>query len=147
MKWNINSFVEIGLIMVVLSGLTWITVDQFSLAKAKSRDVERKSELHEVSKVVRLYYKDYKKLPTDELINSLWGKEWRDGDYVYMKMIPKEDYGLKEYCYQINENGDGFWLFTDLENKFDVDCIKKKWKCQGQEYCYRDEYKNSDIIN
>ena len=134
-----NIVLEIGIIIVVLGFLGWVTLQQFDLSKAKSRDVERKSELHEVSKVIRLYYKDYGKLPDQDLLNSLWGKEWRDGDYVYMKEVPKENYlNNKEYCYRTSSDGKSFMLFTDLENKSDVDCRGKIWSCEGKDYCYRD---------
>ncbi|MCW1949351.1 MAG: hypothetical protein KIH89_002790 [Candidatus Shapirobacteria bacterium] len=129
---------ELGFIFVVLGLLSFVTYRQFALAAARSRDVERKSEIHEVSKVIRLYYKDYGKLPEEELFNSLWGKEWRDGDYLYMN-IPKEDYlADKEYCFkQLN---DSFALFIELENKNDPDCLKQLYECNGRQYCYRDVF-------
>ena len=134
-----NIILEIGIIIVVLGFLAWITWGQFDLAKAKSRDVERKSELHEVSKVVGLYYKDYGKLPEDSLINSLWGKEWRDGDYVYMKEVPRENYlNDKEYCYKVGDDGRSFYLLAELENKGDVDCLSEEYWCNNHQYCYRD---------
>jgi Tfp pilus assembly protein PilE len=137
---NKGFYLEIILILLVLGVLGWITSNQFLLAEAKSRDVERKSELHEVSKAIKLYYKDYGKLPSENLINSLWGKEWKDGDYVYMAMIPKEDYlKNKEYCYQTSDDGKQFYLLTDLENKGDTDCSKDLWTCSGEKYCYRDQ--------
>ncbi len=145
---NKGLVVEMVLIVLVLGFLGWFTAGQFSLAEAKSRDVERKSELHEVSKAIRLYYKDYGKLPSESLINSLWGKEWKDGDYVYMKMIPKEDYLKdKEYCYQVSEDGKSFYLLTDLENKGDVDCSKTLWTCGKGQYCYRDVLTADETIN
>lgn len=145
---NRGLIIELGFIFVVLGAMVWFTGGQFSLARAKSRDVERKSELHEVSKVIRLYYKDYGKLPDQGLINNLWGKEWRDGDYVYMKEVPRENYvENKEYCYQISSDGKSFMLFTDLENKGDVDCYRKVWNCEGREYCYRDVLEAVEVKN
>lgn len=128
-------------VVMILSGITW---KQFDLAKKKSRDVERKSELHEVSKVIRLYYADYGKLPVQDLINNLWGKEWKDGDYVYMKMVPKEDYINDEYCYKQYDNKT-FALLTNLENKRDIDCFGRSMDCGGKQYCY--ENKMSAIIS
>lgn len=142
-----NIVLEIGIIIVVLGYLSWFTLGQFGLARAKSRDVERKSELHEVSKVVGLYYKDYGNLPEESLINSLWGKEWRDGDYVYMKEIPRENYlENKEYCYMVSDGGKDFYLLAELENKGDVDCLTEKYQCNGQEYCYRDKLNVDELI-
>lgn len=143
-----NNWLELGIIIIVLGGLSWITLGQFNLAKAKSRDMDRKSNLHEISKVIRLYYKDYKKLPEEKLVNSLWGKQWMDGSYVYMKVVPSENYLLnKEYCYQISSDGKSFYLFADLENKGDVDCSKNLWQCGGVDYCYKDVLEAEEIIN
>lgn len=148
MMKNKTILLELGLIFLVLGCLGWFTWGQFSLAKARSRDIERKSELHEISKAVRLYYKDYGELPSEDLINSFWGKEWRDGDYVYMKMVPKEDYLIvKEYCYQVASDGLSFYLFADLEDKGDSDCSEDLWKCGDNEYCYRDELEANETIN
>lgn len=143
-----EKFFEIGMIVVVLGFLGWITWGQFSLAGAKSRDTERKTSLHEVSKIIRLYYKDYGKLPDEDLLNSLWGKEWKDGGYTYMATVPKENYLKdKEYCYSVGDDGLRFYLFADLENRKDEDCSKDLWKCEGNDYCYRDELEVSEEIN
>ena len=127
--------------VIILSGITW---KQFDLARKKSRDVERKSELHEISKVIKLYYADYGKLPSENLINNLWGKEWKDGDYIYMKMVPKEDYTSDEYCYKQYDNNT-FALLTNLENKRDVDCFGRSIDCGNKKYCY--ENKMSAIVS
>jgi len=129
---------EIIIVIVVVGILGLITWSQFDLAKKKSRDVERKSELHEISKAIKLYYADYNKLPDEELINSLFGKEWRDGDYVYMKQIPSENYTDQEYCYKKYENN-VFGLLTNLENKKDVDCFGKSIECGENNYCFEDK--------
>ena len=114
-----------------------ITYQQFGLARAKSRDDMRKGGLNELSQVIRLYYADYKVLPEEKLINSLWGKEWKDGDYVYLKTVPKENSLDKDYCYLIENGGKDFSLFANLENKSDKECQKDKWSCGGQNYCYK----------
>lgn len=143
-----EKILEIGVIFIVLGLLGWITWGQFSLAKAKSRDIERKTSLHEVSKMVRLFYKDYGKLPEEKLINSLWGKEWKDGEYIYMSTVPKENYlKNKEYCYEVSDDGKVFYLFAELENKRDVDCKVNFWKCGDNQYCYRDVLEASEEIN
>jgi len=129
---------EIIIVLVVVGILGLITWNQFDLAKKKSRDVERKSELHELSKAIKLYYVDYNKLPDEELINGLFGKEWKDGDYVYMKEVPKENYTSQEYCYKKYENN-VFGLLTNLENKKDVDCFGKLIECGENNYCFEDK--------
>lgn len=136
--------VEIFIVVLVVFVLSWITWSQFDLAEKKSRDVERKSSLHELSKVIRLYYADYGKLPEEKLINGLWGKEWKDGDYIYMKQVPKENYIDNQYCYKQYDK-QTFALLTNLENKKDVDCFGKSFDCDGKKYCY--ENKMSAVVS
>ena len=131
-------FGEMLIILVVVGVLGMITFNQFSLASAKSRDADRMSSFHELSKAIRLYYKDYGRLPGESEINSLWGKEWKDGDYTYLKVMPSENYLDNQFCYQVSEDKRNFIFFANLENKYNVDCKKDAWECGGKKYCYRD---------
>lgn len=127
---------EVLLIIVVLGILFFITYKQFALAQAKSRDLQRRSDLSEFSKVIRLYFIDYGKLPDSKLINSLWGKSFVDDGYVYATSVPKEKYGNKEYCYTVNSDEVSFKMFAEFENKNDPDCKKDGGLCNGIKYCY-----------
>lgn len=135
---NKNLVIEILIISICISFLGWITYRQFSLAAAKSRDADRMSSLHELSKAVRLYYKDYGNLPDEKLINNLWGKTWKDGEYTYLEVMPNENYLGKNFCYKNGEDGKSFLFFAELENTTNSDCQKDKWECGGTKYCYRD---------
>lgn len=130
--------IEILIIIVVIGVLSFITYSQFLLAGAKSRDLQRRSDLHEFSKVIKLYWADYGYLPSEGLINSNWGKSFVDAGYVYTKSIPKENYGVKEYCYKIGDDGVSFKLFAEFENERDPDCKKDGQLCGGVKYCYTD---------
>jgi len=129
---------ELLIIVIVIGILSFITFKQFALAQAKSRDLQRKSDLHEFSKVIKMYRTDYNKLPSDELINGLWGKNFVDNGYVYANSVPKERYGNKEYCYEAGADGISFKMFAELENKIDSDCKKDGLLCGGVKYCYTD---------
>ncbi|MDD4135812.1 MAG: hypothetical protein PHN66_01945 [Candidatus Shapirobacteria bacterium] len=129
---------EILIIIVVFGILSFVTYKQFALAQAKSRDLQRRSDLGEFSKVIKLYFADYGKLPDNSLVNSLWGKSFTDNDYVYATSVPKEKYGNKEYCYEIGSDGVSFKMFADFENKNDPDCKEDKFLCNEIEYCYTD---------
>jgi len=133
--------IEMSVIFLVIGVLFFITYKQFALAQAKSRDLQRRSDLNEFSKVVKLYFADYGELPGNELINGLWGKNFIDNGYVYANSVPKEKYGNKEYCYEIGNDGISFKMFAEFENKNDVDCKKDGFLCNGIKYCY------TDIIN
>jgi Tfp pilus assembly protein PilE len=133
-----NNLIEILVIIVSIGILSAITYKQFALAQAKSRDLQRRSDLHEFSKIIKLYYGDYRKLPDEKLINSLWGKSFIDSGYSYTDSVPKEKSGNKEYCYQIIEDGVSFKMSAEFENKNDFDCKKEGQLCGGIEYCYTD---------
>lgn len=133
---------EILIVVVVMLILGGITCQQFLTAWAKTRDGQRKSDLNELSKSIRMYYADYKKLPNDKLINGLWGKEWLDGSYVYMKQLPKENYSKIPYCYMAGADGKSFVLFAYLEYKSDPDCKKQEQKCGGNSYCFVDNFES-----
>lgn len=136
MKNKIN-FWEILIILVSIFVLAGITVKQFELAAAKSRDTDRKSSLNELGQTIKLYFADYGVLPAEKIINSLWGKEWKDGDYVYLKKLPQENRIGKNYCYLVENEGKNFSLLANLEDKHDIECQENKWVCGGNKYCYK----------
>jgi Tfp pilus assembly protein PilE len=144
---NKSKLIELLIIFLILGFLGKITYNQFSLAAAKARDADRMSSLHELSKAVRLYYKDYGRLPDEKLINSLWGKVWKDGDYTYLSVMPKENYLNKEFCYKNSQDGNSFMFFVELEDKGNIDCQEEKWECGGVKYCYSDTLSAKVAIN
>jgi len=133
-----KTYLELLIIVVVFGILSFITYQQFALAQAKSRDLQRRSDLNEFSKVIKLYFADYGKLPSNELIDRLWGKTFVDNGYVYANSVPKEKHGDKEYCYEIGSDGVSFKMFAEFENKDDPDCKKDEQLCNGIKYCYTD---------
>jgi len=137
--------IEILIIIFIVGILGFITYKQFALAQAKSRDLQRRSDLNEFAKVIKLYFADYGKLPTDEVIKDVWGKSFIDKTgYVYAVSVPKEKYGNKEYCYQVNSDGVSFKMFAEFENKGDADCKKDGQLCNGIKYCYTDNINASE---
>lgn len=133
-----NFLIELSIVVVAVVFLGFITWQQFELARAKSRDQQRKSDLHEFSKIIKLYFADYNKLPEEKLINNLWGRQFIDEGHEYAKSVPKEKYGDKEYCYEIGADGVSFKMSAELENKSDPDCKKDGQLCNGIKYCYTD---------
>ena len=133
-----NNLIETLIIVITIGILSFITYKQFDLARAKSRDLQRRSDLHEFSKAIKMYFGDYKKLPDEKLINSLWGKQFIDNGYSYADSVPKEKKGDKEYCYQIGEDGVSFKMSAEFENRNDFDCKKDGQLCSGIKYCYTD---------
>ncbi len=122
------TLVELLVVISIMSILTVITVSQFTTAKQKARDVQRKADLSSVAKALELYLVDYGKFPTaaNGTINvsgTTWGGTFTDASgYVYMKVMPKENTSTNPpYCYAVSADGKKFALFAQLENLNDLD--------------------------
>lgn len=136
---------ELVIVIMVMMVLGFITYTQFEEARAKARDVSRKSDLNEVSKAIQKYYADYGHLPQngnddDPDLNSLWGKQFKDSTgYVYLEKMPEEKYlAEKPYCYEPSPESNYFRLFAEFENDKDPDCKENHYTCGGRSYCYTD---------
>lgn len=73
-------YIEILIVVVLISFLSIVTFNQFDMANKKARDVQRKNDLREVAKSIQLFYGDYGYLPGVDVsgefdVNELWGKE------------------------------------------------------------------------
>ena len=133
------TLVELLIVIAIMGILTSITVSQFITAKKKANDVARKSDLNGISKALQMYFTDYGKMPAMSvdgkgkiMINSNtlnWGDEFKDGDYVYMIKLPKENNSaMAPYCYKTDSEKKQYALFAQLENTGDKECIGK-YKC------------------
>ena len=115
---------ELLVVIAIMSILTVITASQFGAAQRRSRDMARKADLSSLSKALLTYYADYGFFPAEDEIS--WGGEFKDDtDYIYMKVVPQENYerlGLPAYCY-VAEGvpPTKFALFSGLENEEDSD--------------------------
>jgi len=121
------TLVELLVVISIMSILTVITVSQFTSARIRSRDVARKADLNSLSKALQNYYADYGVFPTED--NFDWGGEFKDADYIYMKVVPEEkSSSMPSYCYVVNngvgEDSDKFALFSGLENEDDEEYNK-----------------------
>lgn len=136
------TLVELLVVVAIMGILTIITVSQFSTARKKARDVSRKSDLNSVSKAVTGYFADYGIFPLDDTsslsINSMWGGEFSDKGYVYMKTMPKETQtNWPNYCYVVSTDRKSYAIFAALENTTDADCKTPGYThCGGKSYCY-----------
>jgi len=106
-----------------------------------------------VSKALLMYFADYGKFPAasgpgEIMIGGAaleWGGEFIDGDYIYMKVLPRENkIGASPYCYKVDDNTNPkkYALFTMLENTVDSECHLSgevgAYSCgnAGDKYCF-----------
>jgi hypothetical protein len=55
---------------------------------AKSQDAKRQEDIQEVKAALDVYYQDHNCYPREDTIP--FGREWRDGNTVYMKKVPQD---------------------------------------------------------
>jgi len=127
------TLIELLVVITIMGILTIITASQFTLARKRAADSQRKTDLSSVAKALQMYYADYGKYPREgdlyegKGVNDLWGLKMRDaGGYVYMETVPKENVLPLpiHYCYKVSEAQDKFSLYTTLENRNDSECVK-----------------------
>jgi len=134
------TLIELLVVVAIMGILTMITVSQFTTARQKAHDVQRKADLSALRNALLMYYADYSVMPDsspdgrvivqDHAIAKVinWGEEFSDSaatPYVYMKVMPKENKSdFPSYYYEQLESGKGFALYAALENEVDEDCRK-----------------------
>lgn len=124
-KFRGFTLIELLVVIAIMGVLTVITVSQFQTARKKARDVARKGDLNAVTKALLMYFNDYGILPDSDTINNLWGGEFSDQGYIYMKVMPTENQnGQPEYCYLVDADQKKFALLATLENTEDSEYDK-----------------------
>ena len=137
MRKNGFTLMELLVVIAIISILTIVTVGQFNTAKKKANDVARKGDLNAVSKALQMYFTDYGVFPPVNKIT--WGNVFTDvTGYVYMKLLPVENYTNIPYCYKISLDGKKYALYANLENTTDKECTVGAYSCGGRSnaYCY-----------
>jgi type II secretory pathway pseudopilin PulG len=126
-----------------MSILTVITVSQFTTARKKARDVQRKGDLNALTKALTMYFADYGSFPLAAAVNDRWGGEFKDASgYIYMKVLPEEKTsGMPEFCYVVSADQKSYGLFAMLESTTDNDCHMAGGegefvRCGANHYCY-----------
>lgn len=113
MKTKGFTLIELLVVIAIISILTVISVSQFNTAKTKAKDTQRKADVDSVYKAVNMYYADYGHFPPQGSI--VWGGEFVDGDYYYMKKVPTENILETQMCYLPNDELSSYVLFANME--------------------------------
>jgi len=127
------TLIELLVVISIIGILAALIMVNFNAARERARDAQRKSDLDQVKKALRMYYNDNNSYPaTGSLI---WGSIFQSagGNMVYMKALPhdpswKKD-GDSDYNYTQTANGQDFCLWAGLENRSDGDMIKSRSRC------------------
>ena len=125
------TLIELLVVIAIIGLLAALIVVNFNAARERARDVQRKSDLDQTKKALRMYYNDNNLYPVDGTL--VWGSPFQsvDGNMVYMRLLPQDPVEGKTYSYSQRATGQDFCLSATLENKSDGDIVKSKTRCSG----------------
>lgn len=135
------TLVELLVVITILGILATIGLGAFTSSQARSRDVQRKSDLRQISSALELFYSDYGKYPSSNNgaiqsckynsttatgTNCIWGDtgsagNFTDGKTTYFQALPKDPSSNLHFYYRVvnNSNNQAYQLFAYLENTQD----------------------------
>ena len=122
------TLIELLVVIFIIGVLVSLILANILGARQRAEDVQRKNDLQQLQKALRLYYNDYQRYPesdgdagltSDVLENSRFVVE----DTVYMGQVPDE------FEYYVDEDGEAFRLFVALDNLSDKDIEKSQNRC------------------
>jgi len=129
------TFIELLVVISIIGVLASLVLVNFNAARERTRDVQRKSDLDQVKKALRMYYNDNNFYPAANLV--AWGSSFQSGTMVYMKILPHDPSyqaadQLPEYNYELVVSGaQDFCLWASLENASDGDIVKSEARCSS----------------
>jgi len=138
------TLIELLVVISIIGILAALIMVNFNAARERARDMQRKSDLDQIKKALRMYYNDNNQYPTSSgdykiigcgtgatPITCDWNSEWLRSGMVYMKRLPNDPSEGKNYKYQQVSSDQDFCLWATLENKSDGDIAKTKSRCSS----------------
>jgi len=136
------TLIELLIVIAIIGILTALVTTNLQGARARARDVRRKSDLRSIEQSIRLYYNDMKSFPLSNssyAINGCeggtscsWGGPFATTNTVYMSGLPQDPSSnnatVINYEY-FSITDDQFMLVTKLENLSDPDIAGSQARC------------------
>jgi len=129
------TLIELLVVISIIGILAALIMVNFNAARERARDAQRKSDLDQVKKALRMYYNDNNSYPATGSLS--WGSVFQSasGNMVYMKVLPHDpswkQAGDPDYNYTQQGSGQDFCLWATLENKSDGDISKSRSRCSS----------------
>lgn len=130
------TLVELLVVIFIIGVLVSLLLANILGARQRATDVEKKANLQQVKRALRLFYNDFQSYPAavgDRFTNEVTGgtpvpegEEFHNQDndeVIYMKEIPEYD----EYA--VTADGNRFVLIVTLDNPSDKDIESSKSRC------------------
>lgn len=125
------TLIELLVVIAILGVLSVIGLSSFKASQMKARDARRKSDLQQLQRALEMYFNDHKQYPE---IQNYWGTELKDGETIYMKLIPSDPTGDPQYCYLKDPGGTYYRIYAKLENTEDQNIGGPFTSCSTQKY-------------
>ena len=138
------TLIELLVVISIIGTLVGLIVNNLTDARARARDVRRKSELSQLKTALRLYYNDYQHYPAGTGLyiqgcgatgtdNCTSGGTFSAGSEptIYMKTLPAD-------LFYESEGEDDFIAKMVLENASDPDLAAAQAACPGPNYAATD---------
>ena len=128
------TLIELLVVISVIGLLAALIMVNFNAARERARDVQRKSDLDQVKKALRMYYNDNNLYPINGSL--VWGNPFQsaDGNMIYMKLLPQDPANqgaAPTYQYTQAAEGQDFCLWATLDNKSDADIVNSQARCSS----------------
>ena len=120
------TLIELLVVISIIGLLAGLVISNVAGVRERARDVERKSDLDQIKKALRMYYNDYNSYPAS--IPTV-GDQFSVGSMIYMKLIPKDPVSNQPYTYTRGTCTEDFRLVATLENKSDSGIDKSQDRC------------------
>ena len=129
------TLIELLVVISILGLLAALLISNISGVRERARDVQRKSDLDQIKKALRMYYNDHNSYPSSVPFGAVFNDP--DGTMVYMKEVPNDPSTGATYSYYSHdaiahpctEGTNDFRLVAVLENKSDASITKSHSRC------------------
>ncbi len=133
------TLIELLVVISIIGVLTAALLANFVGVRGRATDSQKKGNLNQFKKALRLYYNDYQKYPEgngsalygcgDDAVTScgLSGGSFSANGVDYMKKLPSDD--TMEYYNQATTDDEVFVLVTQLENASDQGIAESQARC------------------
>ena len=127
------TLIELLVVISIIGMLTALIVANYNAARSRARDAQRKSDLNQIKRALRMYYNDQTPTVYPATGEVPFGSIWQtsDGAMIYMKTVPQDPSPGETYSYQVDPSYQDFCLWAELENKADGDIDKSQARCSN----------------
>lgn len=130
------TLIELLVVISIIGLLAGLVISNVAGVRERARDVQRKSDLDQMKKALRMYYNDNNGYPTTANFPAVGATFSGTGTMVYMKLVPGDPSTDAAYSYYsgiagslCTDGSNDFRLVAVLENKSDDGIAKSQTRC------------------